>query len=146
MITVEELISKYPKIFEDYEGNPSRVNWLDLPAGWVGIIDDLCGAIQQYCDHINHYNRSSNEEWQVRCVQMKEKFGNLRFYVNDADPLVEGMINLACYQCDLKCQDCGSRKDIVVTAGWIRHLCKNCYENNYLPRGVELIKQKTKEK
>jgi len=26
-ITTEEIIAKYPKIFEDYQGNPGRVNW-----------------------------------------------------------------------------------------------------------------------
>jgi len=34
-ITTEELIKKYPKIFEPYEGNPGNVNWGGVPNGWL---------------------------------------------------------------------------------------------------------------
>lgn len=126
-MTIEELIKKYPKIFEDYEGNPGRVNWYGLPKGWISIIDKLCGCMQSYID--NHVTYSKDGEYrpqQVTCSQMKEKFGGLRFYTNGHDNVIEGMINMAEYICDNTCQQCGLEEDLGVTSGWITVLCRTC--------------------
>lgn len=126
-MTTEELINKYPKIFQDYEGNPERVNWYGVPTGWLPVIDKLCGSIQSYIDHTTRYtNDGPKKPEQVTCVQMKEKFGGLRFYTNGHDNYVEGMINMAEYICDHTCQDCGSEQDLGTTSGWISVLCRNC--------------------
>jgi hypothetical protein len=126
-MTIEELISKYPKIFENYEGNPGNCNWLDLPTGWISNIDDLCGSIQEYIDtHVIYTAEGKVTPQQVTCVQMKEKFGGLRFYTNGHDDHVEGMISLAEYLCDNTCQQCGSRKDLGLTSHWISVLCRTC--------------------
>ena len=125
--TTEELIEKYPKIFKDYEGNPGRVNWLDLPKGWVPIIDKLCGCIQFYVDHHTKYTKEGPiKPEQVECFQMKEKFGGLRFYTNGHDNVVEGMITMAEYICDHTCDQCGSEEDLGTTSGWITIKCRNC--------------------
>ena len=130
-MTVEELISKYPKIFVDYEGNPGQCNWLDLPTGWVSIIDDLCGSIQEYVDtHVTYTAEDKVRPVQVRCFQMKEKFGGLRFYTNGHDDHVGGMISLAEYLCDNTCQQCGSREDLGITSGWISVMCRSCITNH----------------
>ena len=142
----EDIIAKYPKIFVDYEGNPGRVNWHDVPDGWLGVIDDLCGSIQDYIDHTSRsldnpnyvegstYNREDPTTWkylqkhpeQVTCIQMKQKFGGLRFYEKGGDDQVYGMIRVAEYLCDRTCEDCGTREDLGVTSGWISTLCRNC--------------------
>ena len=126
-ITTKGLIEKYPKIFEQYEGNPSMVNWLDLPKGWVSVIDKLCGCMQNYIDNTTRYTKEGPlKPEQVTCVQMKEKFGGLRFYTNGHNDEVEGMIRMAEYMCDNTCQDCGSTEDIGTTKGWISTLCRSC--------------------
>lgn len=126
-MTTEELIAKYPKIFVDYEGNPGQCNWLDLPKGWVSIVDDLCGSMQQYIDNYVMYTKDGQfRPQQVTCVQMKEKFGGLRFYTNGHDDHIGGMIALAEYLCHNTCQQCGSREDLGVTSGWISVLCRTC--------------------
>lgn len=123
----EDLIAKYPKIFQDYEGNPGQCNWQDAPTGWLPIIDKLCGAIQNYIDKTTRYTKDGPiKPEQVTCVQMKEKFGGLRFYTNGHDDIVEGMITMAEYICDNTCQDCGSEQDLGVTSGWVSILCRNC--------------------
>jgi hypothetical protein len=126
-ITTEEIIAKYPKIFEDYQGNPGRVNWHGVPSGWLPIIDKLCGCIQWYIDHHVSYTKDGQyKPNQVTCTQMKEKFGGLRFYTNGHDEVIEGMIKMAEHLCDSTCQDCGSEEDLGVTSGWITVLCRNC--------------------
>jgi hypothetical protein len=127
MITTAEIITKYPKIFQDYEGNPGRSNWYGVPKGWLPIIDDLCGAIQEYIDKTTIYIRNEPQKpEQVTCFQMKEKFGGLRFYTGGHDDIVEGMIELAEYLCDNTCDECGSRNDLGKTSGWISVKCRNC--------------------
>lgn len=130
-ITTKELIEKYPKIFEDYEGNPSRVNWYGVPEGWLPIIDILCGSIQNYIDKVTKYiDGKPVKIQQLTCSQMKEKFGGLRFYANGGDDFTEGMIYMAEYMCENTCQDCGSKEDIGRTQGWITTLCRNCAIGN----------------
>jgi hypothetical protein len=126
-ISTKELIAKYPKIFEDYEGNPGRVNWYGVPDGWLSIIDKLCGAMQNYIDHTTRYtNGGPITPEQVTCVQMKEKFGRLCFYTNGHDDVIEGMITMAEYLCDNTCDECGSEEDLGVTSGWINVKCRKC--------------------
>jgi hypothetical protein len=123
---LEQIIEKYPNIFQDYEGNPGRCNWY-APEGWLPIIDKLCGAIQNYIDYTIRYTAEGPiKPNQVTCVQMKEKFGGLRFYTNGHDDVIEGMITMAEYLCDNACQDCGSEQDLGITSGWISVLCRTC--------------------
>lgn len=141
-MTTEEIIAKYPKIFEDYEGNPGRVNWYGVPDGWLPVIDKLCGSIQNYIDNVSRYIDGKRvKPKQVTCTQMKEKFGGLRFYADNTDEVVEGMISMAEFICDNKCQDCGSEEDLGLTSGWISVLCRSCViahgdraMNNWTPK------------
>ena len=131
-ITTEELINKYPKIFQDYEGNPGRCNWYGVPDGWLSVIDKLCGSMQSYIDHVTRYIDGKEVKVpQVTCSQMKEKFGGLRFYTNGGDEMTEGMIMMAEHICSLTCQDCGSEENIGRTGGWITILCEKCAGDNY---------------
>jgi hypothetical protein len=144
-MTTEDIIKKYPKIFEHYEGNPGNVNWYGIPSGWLPIIDILCNAIQSYCDSTrsieNPYFEPTREydreditshrykqikRDQVTCLQMKEKFGGLRFYTNGEDEFVAGMIRMATYMCDNTCEGCGTTEDLGITKGWITVRCKSC--------------------
>jgi hypothetical protein len=126
-MTTEEIINKYPKIFEDYEGNPGRVNWHGVPKGWLPIIDKLCGSMQNYIDnHVTYTKDGVVKPTQVTCSQIKEKFGGLRFYTNGHDDVIEGMITMAEYLCDRTCQDCGSEEDLGLTKGWVSVICRTC--------------------
>lgn len=146
-MTTGDIIKKYPKIFEPYEGNPHNVNWYGIPDGWLSIIDILCEAIQRYCDHpqsLENPDYDSSKEYdredttthryllvkreQVKCVQMKEKFGGLRFYTERNDSVVDGMIMMATHMCDNTCEGCGTIEDLGVTSGWISIRCKSCAE------------------
>lgn len=130
----EDLIKKYPKIFQDYEGNPGGVNWFGCPSGWLPIVEDLFGAIQDYIDNIKSYTKE--EGWkhpvQFTCTTLKEKLGSLRVYSNTSDYNQNGMVKMAEYLCSLTCTHCGSREDIKMRKGWIEPVCVKCVkENNY---------------
>lgn len=147
-MTVNQLIEKYPLIFAPYKGNPGSVNWLDIPDAWIPVIDDLCGSIQRHIDYVRRYQPNPGyvegsvynpdditthksieiKPNQVTCIQMKEKYGGLRFYASNADETVEGMIDMAEYICNNICQSCGTRENLGITNGWISICCKECYD------------------
>lgn len=127
-MTTEELIAKYPKIFQQYEGNPGMVNWFGVPDGWLPVIDKLCGSIQSYVDNfVTYTNDDKQRPTQVTCTQMKEKYAGLRFYTNGNDDIVEGMIMMAEYICDNTCQFCGSENNVSKNIeGWMYRQCETC--------------------
>jgi hypothetical protein len=67
-----------------------------------------------------------NEKVQVRAVQVKEKFGGLRFYVSGGDEYVRGLITMAESFSFRTCEDCGI-PGTQRTGGWIRTLCDGCH-------------------
>lgn len=64
----------------------------------------------------------------VRVVQVKEKFGGLRYYTYSVDKRVEGLIRVAENKSLHTCEWCGSKEveTQASVAGWIRTLCHEC--------------------
>jgi hypothetical protein len=118
-----KLYEKYPKLFKqkDLPMDQTCMNWgICTENGWYWLIDNLCSCIQDYID--------VNKKKQVEIVQLKEKFGSMRFYTNHSDDLISGMIWLAEHYSWNICEKCGSTNDITHTKGWIKTLCKKCAE------------------
>lgn len=119
----ESLYKKYPKLFrqKDLPVTETCMCWnFECGDGWYWIIDNLCSCIQDYID--------ANDKSQVEAVQVKEKFGQLRFYINGADDYVHGMISLAETMSYATCEMCGSTTDIMHTSGWVKTICGACYD------------------
>lgn len=146
--SMDEIIKKYPKIFQVYEGNPEGVNWHGVREGWLDIVDDMCGALQDYTDHYKrHENGQVFTPGQVTCFQVKEKFGELRFYTNGTNMYQDGIIAMAEHLCSDTCTHCGSREDVKLKGGWIEPVCKDCREKNgYLTIEESKIKRETEVK
>lgn len=121
-----KLVEKYPKIFKDRYGNmkDTCMCWgFECDDGWYWIIDNLCSTIQSYIDNNKHLDIQ-----QVVAVQVKEKFGGLRFYVNGGDNYIDGMISLAESLSYKTCEICGSKNNVKQTKGWIKSLCEDCID------------------
>lgn len=129
-MTQKELIQKYPRIFKPYEGNPYGVNW-EVPDAWIQLVDDLCGAMQSHVDNWKMWDEDGEHTCpQVKCSQVKEKYGALRFYYSGGDQRTDGMVNLASHMSYYICIDCGSREDLGRTQGWVSTKCRTCAEKN----------------
>lgn len=118
-----KLYKKYPKIFrqKDLSMEKTAMCWgISIGNGWYWLIDKLCSQLQWDIDK-NHYP-------QIETVQVKEKFGGLRFYTNGGTNEQNGMISLAESLSFSICEDCGTTKDVSQTKGWIVTLCKKCYK------------------
>lgn len=146
-----KLCEKYPKIFVDRHADmrTTAMCWgFDCDDGWYNIIDVLCARIQSHIDHTNErreYLLSSNpynhkipdEVQQVVAVQIKEKFGGLRFYTNGGDSAVDAMISVAEALSYRTCETCGSPGKSR-NSGWIRTLCdKHAAEQGYTDSEIE---------
>jgi len=123
--------------------------------GWYNIIDTLCENLQNYCDaphkDIVSYQRwlekakeDEDELWaktceerlekaiqtadsrpQVQAVQVKEKYGTLRFYTNHYDEIINAMINFAETMSGCTCEKCGAPGK-PSKSGWIKVQCSRC--------------------
>jgi hypothetical protein len=121
------LILKYPKIFSS-----KSFYYFEHSDGWFDIIDVACSNIQNHVDwkRKNSDPEILDEEWeeghQVVAVQSKEKFGGLRFYVNNCDEYVRGVIEMTESMSYRTCEYCGL-KGQRRSGPWIKTLCDNCY-------------------
>jgi hypothetical protein len=59
---------------------------------------------------------------QTVVMQVKEKFGGLRFYYDGGDEAVAGMVRMAEAWADHSCEECGA-PGTSGGKGWIRTLC-----------------------
>lgn len=59
---------------------------------------------------------------QVVAIQIKEKFGGLRFYYGGGDQCISGMVRMAEAMSEVTCEDCGA-PGTLGGRGWIRTLC-----------------------
>lgn len=96
------LVTRYPHIFPDDDFPPRS----GVGGGWFGLLDALCGRLQFWTEH--------NHAPQLVAQQIKEKYGELKFYVSplpdSALPRAEqqGMIWLAGELSLRTCEVCGS--------------------------------------
>lgn len=144
MKNIEYLIDKYPKVFEDYHGNPGRVNW-SCPEGWIDVVDEMIDHIQNHIDNHNKWAKTDGDKIeQLTCLQIKEKFGGLRFYTSGGDEYCYGIVSFVeAYSYEI-CQDCGSNQNVGQTiSGWITTVCEKCkvnYKHEWKSNNNELHK------
>lgn len=60
----------------------------------------------------------------VSVAQIKQKFGELRFYYDGGDDKVEGAVNFAENLCSKTCEETGKPGQLCVNRGWYRVLCE----------------------
>jgi hypothetical protein len=125
----KKLTEKYPKIFTLRYGDmtDTAMYWgFECNDGWYQILDSLCGQIQSYIDWKNNSAKAGYKDWepveQVVAVQVKEKFGGLRFYYDGGDEHISGMVRMAESWAAHTCEDCG-KPGILREGGWLRTIC-----------------------
>ena len=121
------LTKEYPKIFVDMYGDPMKtcMTWgLSCADGWFFLIHNLCSQVQHHIDWVNRdYFADDNPKLkptkeqikarkgkklvpQVVALQVKEKFGTLRFYYSGGDEVIRGMFQLAESLSYFICENC----------------------------------------
>jgi hypothetical protein len=109
-----ELIKKYPQIF-------TKNFYLECGDGWFDLINELCFKLQAYIDDFDSVE-------QVIAGQVKEKFGGLRFYIDQGgDDYIYSLIKEAEHQSHKTCEDCGSPGKVQNHRHWLMCRCPTCF-------------------
>jgi hypothetical protein len=93
--------------------------------GWFILLHTLMSAIEWHLDPEHSFPKKERIPFEI--VQIKEKFGGLRFYYNGGDERICGMVGLAESLSYQICEKCGSHKNVKQTQGWITTLCEDCF-------------------
>ena len=88
--------------------------------GWFNLIYELSKKIESRNDKIEDPN-----DYFI-ALQVKEKYGSLRFYLNTFDKEVDRWLGEAEIESESTCENCGSTEDLTTTCGWIKTLCTKC--------------------
>jgi len=121
----DKLIKEFPKIFQDTEKPPNQSNMAfgcECGDGWFGIIQFLCRMLQNSTDREN--------QPQIVASQIKEKFGELRFYVNSSSDKQNEMILYTETLSHYVCESCGTTNNVETLNinNWLSTRCKECLE------------------
>lgn len=91
--------------------------------GWFNLIYELCEGIQKVLDKESHEFVEG-----FYPIQIKEKYGGLRFYTSYGNDEIFDLIEKAEQKSYGICERCGKAGE-VRPGGWIMTLCDNCYKN-----------------
>jgi hypothetical protein len=105
----------------------------DVGPGWWPIVESLCRHIYRYAEYqqktrdlllaSNPYNVAVPDAIQPVIVrQIKEKFGELRFYHDGGNAKIDGMVAMAEVWAAHTCEQCG-KPGKHRTGGWFKTLC-----------------------
>lgn len=127
----KELIEKYPwllprncwtgEVVENYDYSFTELD--DMPVGWrIAFGEQFCADIQHELDKLK-----SEAAADFRVLQIKEKFGQLRFYTNWVTEGIDEVIRRYENLSERTCIQCGAPAT-KITTGWISPFCDKCAE------------------
>jgi hypothetical protein len=122
----QELVRKYPALFTDYGATPDRslmAFGFECGDGWFDLLDVLCAQLTA----LDPATDDNGDAWPIRAMQVKEKYGTLRFYIGPAPDEALTLIGFAEAMSARICETCGDRGRTRGT-GWLKTLCDPCAE------------------
>lgn len=124
----QHLYETYPELYRDRFGSPTQtlMCWgFECGNGWFPLLDSISTLLTNQCR--DQSIASAN------VIQVKEKFGSLRFYFNGGDAFCEGVVDMAESMSEQLCEICGAPGEINRLNGWLA-----CYCPKHLPSGNQL--------
>jgi hypothetical protein len=122
----EEFLKEFPELFSNKHSSAGFY----LPKGWSRVVWNLCSLIEWHLK----YHKEPKPKPQV--VQVKEKFGGLRFYINGGDETINAFITFAESMCSGICQSCGTNQGVERKTDryWMNTRCGSCRETEEVQR------------
>ena len=109
----DKLYNEFSELYKSYRAFP------EVGDGWYNLLRNLSLELYEALD--------KEEIEDISILQIKEKFGTLRYYASCTSNKAEDIIQK--YE-DLSgdtCEDCGNVGDIAKqSGGWVRTICKSC--------------------
>ena len=128
----DQLFDKYSEIFAQRHLPMTQtcMCWgIDTGDGWYQIIDDLCAKIKAYVNE----QRVKYPKFTVEAIQVKEKFGVLRFYIDYGDDYIYNLITEATEKSRKTCDVCGEPGNLATYNHWWMTLCKT-HSDEYIAK------------
>ena len=94
--------------------------YIECGDGWFDLIWNLCESIEKELELLNN-----SEEFMV--IQVKEKFGQLRFYSTYKTDKILDLVQDAESKSQLICENCGNTGERRKTT-WIFTRCDKCFK------------------
>jgi hypothetical protein len=113
---IAETVARFPRLFRGLD--PFN---FECGEGWQGIVAGLCERLEALARP------------QLKIVQIKEKFGDLRVYVEGGDEAAFALIREAGAASSTVCERCGA-PGTKTSDGWILTLCPACQAKRALER------------
>lgn len=114
-----KLVAEFPYFFLGYREGRNLLYGFECSDGWFDLIHKLCVDIS-----------SLNPPENFRVVQVKEKFGGLRFYVDGSTAEISQLIHQAEEQSYQICENCGTTEGVTTAPNpgksWVLSFCANC--------------------
>src|SRR3990167_37910 len=113
------LYKKYPVLYQQHKLSMSEtcMCWgFDCGDGWFNILDVLSRLLTLYLPD-------------VQALQVKEKYGTLRFYTNHCSETGYALISFAEHLSGRTCETCGNPGKLYDT-GWYSTACVKCKEEH----------------
>lgn len=108
----ESLEEKYPSLFD----HDQFIYPVAVGPGWIPLVDTLCSLL------VKSTEQGASE---VKALQVKEKFGKLRFYAVACSSYHGGLIKLAEAYSARICDVCGGLGSMVCIDGIYATRCEN---------------------
>ncbi len=113
---MERAIAEYPRLSR---GAPPQIPGWVMP-GWGPLLRRLLQSIDSYL--------TDPQAKKFRVVQVKEKFGSLRLYLDapaSIRPALNKLVDAGCKESETTCPRCGGPAVLVTDdCGWMSVLCK----------------------
>jgi len=123
----KHLCKKYPLLYRDRHASP-RVTLMcqgfAINEGWYHIVDELSAKLEAEIKSIKA-DGVPLDSLPV-AVQVKEKFGGLRFYMDNATESMYEAIGKAEEESFHTCEHCGAEGKLRTDRSWILTYCDNC--------------------
>lgn len=123
-----KILKAHPLFFRQYfeeDIYTSCMSWgFECGQGWFDIIN-------RCADKMEKWNHLHSDMLPVEACQLKEKFGELRVYLDNATEETYNILHEFEKEADETCEWCGSKKDVSKTKrGWITTLCAECHKES----------------
>lgn len=130
---VDELKRKFPNLYRDpYLG-------VSFGPGWYELVYELSEKLEALILKLPKLEREN-----CYVVQVKEKWGGLRFYLSSSTTNIHRLISKTESQSRKICEDCGQPGE-PRDGGWIRTQCLDCFKQTlmrkYASRLVILLRE-----
>lgn len=136
-----KILEKFPEFFTNIDNIKVSLMAFGFECGdgWFDLIYNLCADIKEW-----YMENEGRVPERFYLIQVKEKFGGLRFYTSGAPREVRSLIEKAeaesmrtCEVCGKHVKDSDSKRFYRDKLPWIRTLCDECLEEHLEERNLK---------